>query len=25
MVQFQLCCCIAQLHCIISAIVIGDD
>ena len=23
MLQFQLCCCIAQLHCNISAIVIG--
>jgi len=24
MVQFQLCCCIAQLHCNTSAIVTGD-
>jgi len=24
MLQFQLCCCIAQLHCNTSAIVIGD-
>jgi len=24
MVQFQLCCCIVQLHCNTSAIVIGD-
>jgi len=24
MLQFQLCCCIAQLHCNTSAIVIAD-
>jgi len=24
MLQFQLCCCIAQLHCNTSAIVTGD-
>ena len=24
MLQFQMCCCIAQLHCNTSAIVIGD-